>query len=224
MLRVHSLILIHSSWCPNMKQILTMKQIPAYHFHSTYTCRQQRGFTLVEVLVAITIGLLMMAGILQISEASKESSRLQRNMGFVQENIRTAMELLSRDIRQAGFYTDDDPDARILNAPSPFVGASAPTTATTVAITADGGGANNDQISYIYDAVGTKWLKKHNDGSLAETMYAGAFVYEDTGGDGEQNSLGLDYILHGEADLITRMSKVTRCKCFILNLTRLRNT
>jgi len=146
MLRVHSLILIHSSWCPNMKQT------PTYYFQPTHTCRQQRGFTLVEVLVAITIGLLMMAGILQISEASKESSRLQRNMGFVQENIRTAMELLSRDIRQAGYYTDDDPDARILNAPSPFVGASAPTTVTTAAITADGGGADNDQITVTYES------------------------------------------------------------------------
>ncbi len=127
-----------------------MKQTPIYRY--TYTQRQQRGFTLIEILVAITIGLLMMAGILQISEASKESSRLQRNMGFVQENIRTAMVLLGRDIRQAGYYEDDNPAARILTAPSPLVGASAPTTVTTAAITADGGGAFNDQITVTYES------------------------------------------------------------------------
>ena len=135
-----------------MKQTPNMKQAPIFS-HPVRIQSQQRGFTLVEVMVAITIGLLMMAGILQISEASKESSRLQRNMGFVQENIRTAMELLNRDIRQAGYYTDDDPAARILTAPAPFVSVSATSTeVTTAAITADGGGADNDQITVTHES------------------------------------------------------------------------
>lgn len=70
--------------------------------HTRPILLSQRGFTLVEIMVAMTIGLLMMAGILQISMANKESSRLQRNMGFVQENMRVAMDLLTRDIRMAG--------------------------------------------------------------------------------------------------------------------------
>lgn len=127
------------------------KQTPVYSHHR-HTQHQQRGFTLVEIMVAVSIGLLMMAGILQISAASKESSRLQRNMSFVQENIRTAMELLGRDIRQAGYYEDNDPAARILTAPIPIVGASDPTDETTAAITADGGGANNDQITITYES------------------------------------------------------------------------
>ena len=129
-----------------------MKQTHIYNSRRAHPQHQQRGFTLVEIMVAIAIGLLMMAGILQISEASKESSRLQRNMGFVQENIRTAMEMLGRDIRQAGYYEDNNPAARILTAPSPFVGASAPTTVTTAAVTADGGGAENDQITITYES------------------------------------------------------------------------
>lgn len=100
-------------------------------------CGKQQGFTLVEIMVALTIGLLMMAGILQISLANKESSRLQRNMGFVQENIRSAMEFLARDIRMAGHYTDNNPAARILTAPAPF----------DIANTTDGGGAENDTIT-----------------------------------------------------------------------------
>lgn len=91
---------------------------------TTTNCVQryrQQGFTLVEVMVAITISLVMVAGILQVSQANKESNRLQRNMSFVQQNIRSAMELLGRDIRQAGFYVDDDPANRILPPFSPFV-------------------------------------------------------------------------------------------------------
>jgi type IV pilus assembly protein PilW len=102
----------------------------------------QQGFTLVEIMIAITIGLLMMAGILQISSASKESSRIQRNMSFVQENIRITMELLGRDIRQAGYYEDNDPAARILTPITPFVAAT----------TTDGAGATNDDITMTYES------------------------------------------------------------------------
>jgi type IV pilus assembly protein PilW len=108
--------------------------------------RIQRGFTLVEILVAMAIGLVMIAGILQVSAANRESSRLQRNMGFVQENIRSAMELLARDIRQAGYTTD------LSDSHDPFIGVSAPSTDTSSAITADGGGANNDQITLTYES------------------------------------------------------------------------
>lgn len=97
--------------------------------------RRQCGFTLVEIMVAMAIGLVMIAGILQVSAANRESSRLQRNMGFVQENIRSAMELLTRDIRQAGYYQGNNPVAPLV-------------TATTT----DGGGANNDQITVSYES------------------------------------------------------------------------
>ena len=111
-----------------------------------------RGFTLVEIMVAITIGLLMLAGILQISQANKQSNRLQRNMGYVQENIRTAMDLLARDIKQAGYYEDDDPANPISTPPAPFINVSPSATEDiTSAITADGGGANSDQITLIYE-------------------------------------------------------------------------
>ena len=129
---------------PNIKPLPRLSQF-------TNTCSQQEGFTLVEIMIAITIGLLMMAGILQISAASKESSRLQRNMSFVQENIRMATELLGRDIRQAGYFEDDNP-ANPISALDPFVNLSDPTLVTTAAITADGDGADSDQITVSYES------------------------------------------------------------------------
>lgn len=121
---------------------------------TTHLCHQrhQCGFTLVEIMVAMAISLLMMAGVLQISLANKESSRLQRNMGFVQENIRMAMELLGRDIRMAGHYTDNNPVARILSPIEPFINVTDPTTSTRFNVTADGGGYNNDQITLTYES------------------------------------------------------------------------
>jgi type IV pilus assembly protein PilW len=124
----------------------------AHHQHSfRQQFRQQRGFTLVEIMIAITIGLLMMAGILQISAASKESGRLQRNMSFVQENIRITTEILGRDIRQAGYYEDDNPSDPITGL-APFVDLSDPTDDTSADITSDGGGSDNDQITVTYES------------------------------------------------------------------------
>jgi len=117
---------------------------------------RQTGFTLVEIMIAITIGLVMTAGILQISQANKESNRLQRNMGFVQENIRSAMEILGRDIRMAGHYIDDNPNARILTPPMPFVNPSSLLNPPdTSRITADGGTNENDQITVTYELTPT---------------------------------------------------------------------
>lgn len=117
-----------------------MKKTRLLSSHSQHP--HQSGFTLVEIMVALTIGLMMMAGILQVSLANKESSRLQRNMGFVQENIRTAMELLSRDLRMAGHYTDNNSADRILTSLSPF----------DITSTVDGGGMENDTITISYES------------------------------------------------------------------------
>lgn len=125
-----------------------------FQHSDTQPIRKQKGFTLVEIMVAITIGLVMMAGIMQISLANRESARLQRNMGYVQENIRTAMDLLSRDIQQAGYYDRSQATSPVTQAGlpiTPFVNVSAVTTTdTTAAITADGGGKENDQITLTY--------------------------------------------------------------------------
>jgi len=61
------------------------------------------GFTLVEIMVAITLSLVLLAGVGQIYASSKESFRVQHNNARMQENQRIAMEFLNRDIRQAGF-------------------------------------------------------------------------------------------------------------------------
>lgn len=117
----------------NMKQTFFTQHPIASH---------QKGFTLVEIMIAIAIGLLMIAGILQVSAANRESSRLQRNMGFVQENIRTAMEMLGRDIRNAGYFEGSNPAARLTESLTPFIAAT----------TTDGSGANNDDITVTYES------------------------------------------------------------------------
>jgi type IV pilus assembly protein PilW len=61
------------------------------------------GFTLVELMVAVTIGLIILAAVSQIFATSHMSYRLEENLARVQEDGRFAMEFLSRDLRMAGF-------------------------------------------------------------------------------------------------------------------------
>lgn len=63
----------------------------------------QRGLSLVELLVAMTLSLLLMAGVLQTFLASKQTYSANTALSRVQENGRFAMEFLSSDIRHAGY-------------------------------------------------------------------------------------------------------------------------
>jgi type IV pilus assembly protein PilW len=62
------------------------------------------GFSLVELMVALLITLILIAGIGQIFLSSKKSFVVQDSLGRMQENGRYAMETIAQDIRRAGFW------------------------------------------------------------------------------------------------------------------------
>lgn len=66
--------------------------------------RLQTGLTLVELLVALTIGLLLLAGLTLIFVNSSEANRELQKTAQQVENGRYAIDLLSQDLRLAGFY------------------------------------------------------------------------------------------------------------------------
>ncbi len=78
-----------------------MKQ--PFLIRKTLSRATQPGFTLVEVMVAITLSLILIAGVIQVYISSKESFRVQNELARLQENQRIAIEFLQNDIRRAGF-------------------------------------------------------------------------------------------------------------------------
>jgi type IV pilus assembly protein PilW len=60
------------------------------------------GVSLVEMMVALVIGMIIMLGVIQIFAASQTASRLSEGASRVQENARFAMDFLERDLRMAG--------------------------------------------------------------------------------------------------------------------------
>jgi len=61
-----------------------------------------RGLSLIELMVAITLGLLLTAGMIQLFNTSKLTFRTNDALSRVQENGRFALEMLKRQLRDAG--------------------------------------------------------------------------------------------------------------------------
>lgn len=66
--------------------------------------KKQHGFTLVELMVAMTLGLLLLGGVITILTSSHQTYRVNDALARMQENARYAFQILSRDIRMAGYF------------------------------------------------------------------------------------------------------------------------
>ncbi len=64
----------------------------------------QRGLTLIELMIAVMLGIFITGGMIQLFVNNKQSYRVQENLSRVQENGRFAMGFITRDLRLAGYY------------------------------------------------------------------------------------------------------------------------
>lgn len=62
----------------------------------------QAGFSLIELMVSLVLGLLVVGAAIGIFVSNKQAYRVTEGLGRVQENAQIAFELMSRDIRAAG--------------------------------------------------------------------------------------------------------------------------
>ncbi len=63
---------------------------------------REEGFTLVELMIALVLGLLVVAGVGSVFIANKDAYRTNEALSQVQDASRTAFEFLARDVREAG--------------------------------------------------------------------------------------------------------------------------
>jgi type IV pilus assembly protein PilW len=94
---------------------------------STRLCRERpaphaaRGFTLVELMVAILIGLFLTGGLLTLVQTLKRTAGTQNAMSQLQDNERMAMTLIANVVQSAGYWPN--PSAVTAAAEFPTVGA-----------------------------------------------------------------------------------------------------
>ena len=72
-----------------------------------------KGITLIELLVAFVICGLVVAGIYRVFVAQTKAYTIQDQVVEVQQNVRSAMEILLRDLRMAG-YDDDNASSTVI--------------------------------------------------------------------------------------------------------------
>lgn len=61
-----------------------------------------RGFTLVELLVAMTLGLVLIGGVISVVVTTRQTLRVNENLAHMQEGARFSFEIMAREIREAG--------------------------------------------------------------------------------------------------------------------------
>jgi len=95
--------------------------------HATYRhrggCRRQArvaGFSLVELMIALVLGLILISGVIGIFISSRVVYKQNENLARIQENMRYAFVVLGRDIREAGgiLCSSNLPTANVLNNPT----------------------------------------------------------------------------------------------------------
>lgn len=67
------------------------------------TKRQQAGLSLVELMVAVVLGMLLMLGVIQVFLGSKTTYVSNQELSQIQESGRFALDILTRDIRSADY-------------------------------------------------------------------------------------------------------------------------
>lgn len=68
--------------------------------------RRQRGMSLVELMVAMTIGLIITVVIANLFLGTKQTYRTQDDLSRLQENLRFAFQVIGRSVRQAGYRAE----------------------------------------------------------------------------------------------------------------------
>jgi type IV pilus assembly protein PilW len=65
--------------------------------------KQMHGFSLIELLVAMVLGLILMSGVISVFINSKQGYVQQDASSQMQENARFALEMINRETRMAGY-------------------------------------------------------------------------------------------------------------------------
>ena len=70
--------------------------------------KRNSGFTLIELLVAVALGLVILAGLFRTFKVQQDSYVIQDQVSAMQQNLRAAMYMITRDLQMAGYYTNYD--------------------------------------------------------------------------------------------------------------------
>lgn len=129
----------------------------------------RRGFTFIELMVALAIGSVIVIGIYSTYTGQQRINQAQDQVVEIQQNLRAGLDMMSRELRMAGF----DPDGK------KNVGFTvARETLVTFTMRADGDGRNNDNDLQRDE------LDEYTDAAEQETVTEISYFLDDAYNDG----------------------------------------
>jgi type IV pilus assembly protein PilW len=144
------------------------------------------GFSLVELLVAMAIGLVVLGAIYSVFTIQNKTFSKQEQIVEMQQNARAAMDMMSREIRMAGY---DPTEVNFDSNPSNnFSGVTVNASQLQVQADLDGNGAidtsSEENIVYAFDAGNKKITRNIGAGaqSFFENVDSFTFAYLDGSG------------------------------------------
>jgi len=187
--------------------------------------RDQRGFTLADMLVGMVLAVVAGAGAVTFISAQSRAMRVQAGQADLNDSSRGTVELMAREIRLAGYWPCGSSATAPCPGACPLVGGSGRgivtgATATFVRFQADldGNGvigtaaAATEDVTYQYDAANTKVTRTTGSGGgastgdLATDVPAGSFAIKYYDSAGTELAPGDGGLTQAQAGAVARVS------------------
>lgn len=142
------------------------------------------GLTLIELMIALSIGMIILGALTTTFILQRKAYNTQEQVIEMTQIARAAMDMISRDVRMAGYFNPVNPMQRDSSASPHFVGI--PNTLDRLEILADltGDGDTDDEnekIIYTFDSP-RKMIRRNTGGGaqpFAENIQEFSFFYFD---------------------------------------------
>lgn len=138
---------------------------------------RESGFTLVEMLIAMTIGLIILTALSSTFLMQRKTYAVQEQIVEMVQTARAAMDMMTREIRMAGY----DPTG------ATFDGITYNSSQLQILADSDGNGStadSNENITYTYDGTNLQIDRNTGGGAqpFAENIQSFTFDYLDSAG------------------------------------------
>ena len=164
-----------------LAQCLSRRFWPNEHCGSRMKVRNIEGFTLVELMVSMGIGMVILAAVTTTFMSQSKIYNAQEQINEMQQNARGVLDIMTRELKMAGYKPNG----------GGFSGVTYSTTQLMVQADLDSSGAvstdstANEQITYVYDSANQRITRAVGTGSaqiLADNITAFTFSYLDGSG------------------------------------------
>ncbi len=137
----------------------------------------ERGFTIIELVVGLAISLILLGVAVKIFLVQQKAYNVQEQLSEMQQNIRSAMDMIARETKMAGYNPTG----------ASFDGIGNKSGATSIQILADldGDGDTGDadeDIIYSYDPTGLQIERGGAGNPIAENITGFTVLYFDATG------------------------------------------